>query len=111
MKHYAREAQAAIDNAAPVQPVAMTFDEAWASLSWQEWRMKSTKELFTELHRLTTPPAAAVPEGWKLVPVEPTEIMQDAGVVVMPTVDCHPYDAGMVYKAMLAAAPTQGETK
>jgi hypothetical protein len=49
---------------------------------------------------------AVVPEGWKLVPVEPTEIMQDAGVVVMPTVDCHPYDAGMVYKAMLSAAPT-----
>jgi hypothetical protein len=58
----------------------------------------------------TTPPAQpAVPEGWKLVPVEPTEIMQDAGVVVMPTVDCHPYDAGMVYKAMIAAAPKQGE--
>jgi hypothetical protein len=63
-------------------------------------------------HGFSTPPAQpAVPEGWKLVPVEPTEIMQDAGVVVMPTVDCHPYDAGMVYKAMLAATPTQGETK
>jgi hypothetical protein len=67
----------------------------------------------TEASR-ATPPAAeqpAEPQGWKLVPVEPTEIMQDAGVVVMPTVDCHPYDAGMVYKAMLAAAPTQGEMK
>jgi hypothetical protein len=47
---------------APVQPVAMTFDEAWASLSWQEWRMKSPKELFTELHRLTTAPAQ--PAAW-----------------------------------------------
>jgi hypothetical protein len=48
---------------APVQPVAMTFDEAWASLSWQEWRTKSPKELFEELHRLTTPPAAPVPDA------------------------------------------------
>jgi len=60
-----------------------------------------------------TPPAAeqpAEPQGWKLVPVEPTEIMQDAGVVVMPTVDCHPYDAGMVYKAMLTAAPEKDQS-
>jgi len=63
----------------------------------------------SKFFRYTTPPAQpAAPEGWKLVPVEPTEIMQDAGVVVMPTVDCHPYDAGMVYKAMLAAAPEKG---
>jgi hypothetical protein len=51
---------------APVQsvqePVAMTFDEAWASLSWQEWRTKSPKELFAELHRLTTPPAQPAPD-------------------------------------------------
>ena len=44
---------------APVQePVVMTFDEAYASLSWNEWRMRPIKELLAELHRLTTPPAA-----------------------------------------------------
>ena len=43
----------------PVQePVVMTFDEAYASLSWNEWRMRPIKELLAELHRLTTPPAA-----------------------------------------------------
>jgi hypothetical protein len=42
---------------APVQPAAMTFDEAWASLSWSKWRMRPVKELVAELHRLTTPPA------------------------------------------------------
>jgi hypothetical protein len=42
------------------QPVPMTFDEAWASLSWQEWRMKPPQAVFKELHRLTTPPAAPV---------------------------------------------------
>ena len=36
----------------------MTFDEAYASLSWNEWRMRPIKELLAELHRLTTPPAA-----------------------------------------------------
>jgi hypothetical protein len=41
---------------APVQPVVMTFDEAYASLSWQEWRMRPVKELLAELHRLTAPP-------------------------------------------------------
>lgn len=40
----------------------MTFDEAWASLSWQEWRMKSPQAVFKELHRLTTPPSAPVQE-------------------------------------------------
>jgi hypothetical protein len=77
-----------------------------------EWNIEADvmAHSFGRLPLYTHPPAQpAVPEGWKLVPVEPTEIMQDAGVVVMPTVDCHPYDAGMVYKAMLAAAPTQGE--
>jgi hypothetical protein len=45
--------------AAPVQePVVMTFDEAYASLSWNEWRMRLIKELLAELHRLTIPPAA-----------------------------------------------------
>ncbi|AYA02267.1 hypothetical protein BEN74_04850 [Acinetobacter sp. WCHAc010034] len=38
-----------------------------------------------------------------LVPREPTEAMQDAGCSVMPTVDCQPYDAGVVYKKMIEA--------
>jgi hypothetical protein len=53
--------QALAAQLAPVQPVAMTFDEAWASLNWQEWRMKSPQAVFRELHRLTTPPAQPAP--------------------------------------------------
>lgn len=59
-----------------------------------------------EVARLNPCRAQTVPDGYVPVPVEPTEIMQDAGCAAMPTVDCHPYDAGMVYKAMLAAAPS-----
>ena len=40
------------------EPVAMPFDDAWASLSWAEWRMRPPKELFAELHRLTSPQPA-----------------------------------------------------
>ena len=47
-------------------------------------------------------PAPSVPEGWKLVPIEPTSEMLDAGDYV----GADYYDiAGSVYDAMLAAAP------
>ena len=36
----------------------MTFDEAYASLNWADWRMRPVKELLAELHRLTSPPAS-----------------------------------------------------
>lgn len=54
------------------------------------------------------PPAAAVPEGYALVPVEPTEAMLDAGHAAawrrIPS--CFDMtDAEIVYRAMLAAAP------
>lgn len=65
--------------------------------AWRAWQARAS---------LNPCRAQAVPDGYVLVPVEPTEIMQDAGCAVMPTVNCHPYDAGMVYKAMLAAVPS-----
>ncbi len=47
----------------------------------------------------TTPPTAepAVPDGWKLVPIEPTAAMYDAGD--------HQLATKQVWDAMLAAAP------
>lgn len=60
---------------------------------------------------------SAVPEGWKLVPIEPTAAMCDIGhvgvdVLTGVTDDSEYYsidgqDAAKVYRAMLAAAPTQ----
>ncbi len=46
------------------------------------------------------PPAGGVPAGWKLVPVEPTELMSVAGWIDKEEV--YPDD---IYRAMLAAAP------
>lgn len=48
----------------------------------------------------------SIPEGFKLVPVEPTEEMQDVGASYMPVDWASPHDAAVVFKQMLAAAPT-----
>lgn len=56
-------------------------------------------------------PTSAVPEGYALVPVEPTEAMVSAGYGALPDCSCTEGDmwrAKLVYKAMLAAAPQQG---
>ena len=53
--------------------------------------------LEAELAALRASPAIA-PEGWKIVPVEPTGEMVDAGIRSLGTAD--------KFRAMLAAAPT-----
>ena len=60
-----------------------------------------------------TPPAAqtAVPEGWKLVPVEPTDAMVQAAhyldLSYMPGQEGA--DRAAIYRAMLTAAPEKGK--
>lgn len=51
----------------------------------------------------TAPPAPAVPEGWKLVPVEPTEEMLRAAFR-----EASVYSPA-AYRAMLGAAPESGK--
>ena len=58
------------------------------------------------------PPSPPVPEGWKLVPIEPTEEMELRGAEQTSSIDwgdCpddRPYEmATEIYNAMLAAAP------
>ena len=53
-------------------------------------------------------PAPVVPEGWKMVPVEPTESMigHGCGASVMVV-----SEVVMAWAAMLAAAPSPGGTK
>lgn len=67
---------------------------------------------FSELLLRTNPQEpAAIPEGWKLVPVDPTDEMlvagQEAWAVIKPMrnaiEDCE--EAMCVYRAMLAEAP------
>jgi hypothetical protein len=63
-------------------------------------------ELIASAKRQRERQAVAVPDGWKLVPIEPTEAMLDDGQeslarVIDPTFE----DVLSAYKAMLSAAP------
>ncbi len=69
---------------------------------------------------LYTTPQPAVPDGWKLVPVEPTEEMCKAGYMAKDKWPNHMCDnqrelhlsfSEPRWKAMLAAALQQGESK
>lgn len=68
-----------------------------------------TPEELAELYRI----AHRIPEGWKLVPVEPTEEMEKAGR--KEAADCDDtygsslFSAAEIYRAMLAAAPAKQE--
>ena len=57
-------------------------------------------------------PALSIPEGWKLVPIEPTQEMKTAAIGVEvyqdspPSTDCLTWkEAEAIYTAMIAAAP------
>ncbi len=50
-------------------------------------------------------PAPSIPEGWKLVPVEPTEKMKHAGRAAAWSNAVAYNETRDIYKAMLAAAP------
>lgn len=50
-------------------------------------------------------PAPSLPDGWKLVPVEPTDAMESAGVQVQYEAVRDWGNPLAVYRAMLAAAP------
>ena len=66
-------------------------------LAWTTGEQLCIDQLERELALLKASPASA-PEGWKIVPVEPTGEMVDAGIRSLGTAD--------KFRAMLAAAPT-----
>ena len=72
-------------------------------LAWTTGEQLYIDQLERELALLKASPASA-PEGWKLVPVVPThailDVMFDAGI------DRHDGDLTILYRAILAAAPT-----
>ena len=69
---------------------AMNFAQAALNLAHVEATLAGAKQLEES--------PASVPEGWKIVPVEPTGEMVDAGIRYLGTAD--------KFRAMLAAAPT-----
>lgn len=66
--------------------------------------MEMARPKFTAVPLSTEPQAGAVPDGWKLVPIEPTEAMVHAGEDIEP-----PRPFGKVYRAMIAAAPAPAQ--
>lgn len=68
----------------------------------EECRENGTDIDITPLY--TTPPAASAPDGWKLVPLDPTQRMIDAHTEGMVS-----GGATRAYRDMLATAPAPGE--
>ena len=63
---------------------------------------QDTPVVFDSKVPVYTQPQPAVPEGWKLVPIEPTHEMTEQGA---QEADWYAHNAYDCYKAMLDAAP------
>lgn len=96
--------------AAPVverqEPVALPMRRSWSGIAgWKDQaEIKAWNACLDEIAKLgplyTSPPApVAVPEGWKLVPVEPTELMIRRGD------QNYSWSVSKIYKAMIEDAP------
>lgn len=73
----------------------------WRSTPTGAWIAKTPEQLTIRIEELEAAQAQAVPDGWQLVPLEPTEEMERAGWDVGGLVT--PYKT---YRAMLHTAPT-----
>ena len=89
------------------KPVAFTSDYGLAALKSGDAGKVSPSRSDKNYHELyTTPPLnhneqhMVVPDGWKLVPIEPTQDMVDAHIDGM-----HLAGFSRAYRAMLSAAP------
>jgi hypothetical protein len=61
---------------------------------------------FAELQRQRERQAVAVPDGWKLVPIEPTQAMCQAGQNKASEWPKFPLRINPIYQAMLTSAPS-----
>jgi hypothetical protein len=101
----------AADIAKPVEPVAAVQKSALfdGNTIVQFEGVESYLTVGTLLYTTPQEPAvAAIPEGWKLVPIEPNDTMQAAGAQAVrfdTTVINKIWTGNAVYRAMLAAAP------
>ena len=73
-------------------------------------QLAKAQELRALADRMEAKPiSAAIPDGWKLVPIEPTESMMDAYRYAFTSKDR--FDGANVYKAMLTAAPAPQDSQ
>jgi hypothetical protein len=101
------------------EPVAIS-DERIEALWRTEFNMMDFAGFPSPVHRYARAVLAearapvAIPEGWKLVPVEPTNAMYDAAVRAYMTwheaeIDGSKFTHNDVYRAMLAASPLEAQ--
>lgn len=81
---------------------AADVEQAENDAAWEAWKARALLE--------PTPLAASIPQGWRLVPVEPTASMHGAGDGAAGSSHyCRcggTWIASSVWRAMLAAAPS-----
>lgn len=104
---------AAASSGTPPQPVAWRF-RFRASDGWSEWTAVSDQPQARASDNFQIEPLYAapsgegvspIPEGWKLVPIEPTEEMHVAAVRTIQRCRGNADFPPRVWRAMLAAAP------
>lgn len=107
-RDYHAEAQALSSHGAVPVAEVLIYDDFQRHVNWLD--NGETKD-GTLLY--TSPPAAKVDEGWQLVPKEPTIGMVARGGAAIQRYkheDVRPlFDAAVIYKAMLYAAPAGEE--
>ena len=102
---------------APYPGMSEAFEQHFSqSFTDRDWRAESATWAAAwkaaKRHEAQAQPAPIIPEGWKLVPIEPTPEMKTAGIGVEvyqaspPSTDSLTWEeAAAIYTAMLAAAP------
>lgn len=80
----------------------MTFKEWWAGLDWRERPFGTASQIIAQ-KAWEAATKASVPEGWKLVPLEPTFEMRGSAQQAFIRADTD--QLGAIYRAMVNAAP------
>lgn len=99
-----------------VIPTAQGVFPVWFDGAWRKSVYKYGTDYGTGIALYAAPipqqPEPSVPEGWKLVPIEPTEAMLEVGFFAENDVfDSAKTKRIHVWKDMIAAAPQPKETK
>lgn len=87
-----------------VEPDGEIFDAETGVVMWPAWKYYETgaRAALTAAAPFLTP---QIPDGWKLVPVEPTEEMVEAHFIAHAEAETVFAEVPALWAAMLAAAP------
>ncbi len=120
IQNFARRLIAAVDAERGAEPVSYEYqdrDGNWKPFIDRNHYVNTRKDGTWPIRELYLHPAPATPEGWQLVPKEPTTTMWLAGQNAAIYDDAGEQmimsgkQVSDIYKTMLAAAPQPGEKK